>query len=76
MIFSHEKVKRKDECDGEKISKVPKDERLENPPLPTYYDASSVLIEETKVINIMIDNNPHNIYLVTSLTKHKHHNFI
>lgn len=64
-------VKIKDVSNDENLLEVPKDGKFDILPFNTNKKRSSILVEETKEINLGITNNPHMIHLSASLTPKK-----
>ena len=64
---SHNEIKIKDVSDGENLSKAPKDGDFILPPQEHRPPISSVLIEETRPVNINLTKTPHITYIVASL---------
>lgn len=76
VLSNHEKVKREDILEGENLSEVPKDGRLDILLMTYYEDKSSMLVDETFKTNIGIEESPHNISLVQSLIEKERPKFI
>lgn len=61
-------IKIKDKSNGENLSEAPEDGRFYIIPFNTNKERTSILVEETKEINLGTTRTPHMIHLTTPLT--------
>lgn len=69
-------AKIKDESNGENLSEAPEDGRFGILPFSTNQERTSILVEETKEINLGTAKNPHIIHLAASLTPTEDPSFV
>lgn len=74
---TQKKVKRKDISSTENLDQALEDEGLDLPTLvPLLHERSSLLIEETDIVNKGTKNNPNNVFVAKSLTNQEKKNIV